>query len=55
LSLRWALWIPAVNTHGVFGRWDFVEIADPWNGQNLLRSYLAARREEVGHSFEYRA
>lgn len=25
------LWIPAVNNHGGFGRWVFVEIVDPWN------------------------
>src|SRR5581483_1690548 len=24
-------WVPAVNAHGAFGRWDFVEIVDPWN------------------------
>ena len=23
------LWLPAVNNHGGFGRWDFVEIANP--------------------------
>jgi type III restriction enzyme len=25
------LWVPAVNNHGGFGRWAFVEIADPWD------------------------
>jgi type III restriction enzyme len=24
------LWIPAVNNHGGFGRWRFVEVTDPW-------------------------
>jgi type III restriction enzyme len=24
------LWVPAVNNHGGFGRWAFVEIGDPW-------------------------
>jgi type III restriction enzyme len=23
------LWIPAVNGHGEFGRWQFLEIRDP--------------------------
>ena len=29
------LWVPAVNNHGGFGRWAFVEIADPWDAQEL--------------------
>jgi type III restriction enzyme len=32
------LWIPAVNNHGGFGRWDFIEVADPWDAQNLIRA-----------------
>ena len=32
------LWVPAVNNHGCFGRWDFLEIADPWNAQNAIRN-----------------
>ena len=32
------LWVPAVNNHASFGRWDFVEVADPWNAANLIRS-----------------
>jgi type III restriction enzyme len=27
------LWVPAVNNHGGFGRWAFVEIADPWDAK----------------------
>ncbi|HKQ49696.1 MAG TPA: DEAD/DEAH box helicase family protein [Phycisphaerae bacterium] len=30
------LWVPAVNNHGGFGRWAFVEIGDPWDAINLL-------------------
>lgn len=29
------LWIPAVNNHGGFGRWAFVEIDDPLNCEVL--------------------
>jgi type III restriction enzyme len=36
-----ALWVPAVNNHGGFGRWAFVEITDPWNAQSAIRSSLA--------------
>jgi type III restriction enzyme len=35
------LWLPAVNNHGGFGQWAFLEIADPWDAQNLFRGFLA--------------
>jgi type III restriction enzyme len=35
------LWVPAVNNHGAFGRWAFVEVMDPWRAKSLLRSALA--------------
>ncbi len=38
------LWIPAVNNHGGYGRWDFIEIADPWDAANLIRAQLAKVR-----------
>ena len=34
------LWVPAVNNHGAFGRWRFVEIADPWDAKNTIRASL---------------
>lgn len=34
------LWVPAVNNHGGFGRWAFIEIADPWNAQNAITSFV---------------
>ena len=34
------LWVPAVNNHGGFGRWAFLEIADPWDAENLIRAEL---------------
>ncbi|MEO7274620.1 MAG: hypothetical protein ABIX28_09685 [Vicinamibacterales bacterium] len=34
------LWIPAVNHHGGFGRWAFVEITDPWNAQGAIRQAI---------------
>lgn len=37
------LWIPAVNNHGGFKRWGFVEITDPWNAQKeILEAARAA-------------
>lgn len=34
------LWVPAVNNHGGYGLWAFLEIADPWDAQNLIRAFL---------------
>ena len=31
------LWVPAVNAEGTFGRWDFLEITDPWASQSTMR------------------
>lgn len=30
------LWLPGVNAMGEFGRWDFIEILDPWDAQNAI-------------------
>jgi type III restriction enzyme len=40
------LWVPAVNNHGGFGRWAFIEVTDPWNAQNLIRSLLKQVRAQ---------
>jgi type III restriction enzyme len=34
------LWIPAINNHGGFGRWAFIEIIDPWNAKNEIKRAL---------------
>ena len=34
------LWIPAVNNHGGFGRWAFVEVSDPWDAENTIRASI---------------
>jgi type III restriction enzyme len=34
------LWIPAVNGHGGFGRWGFVEVTDPYDAAGTVRSAL---------------
>ncbi len=36
------LWVPAVNNHGEFGRWAFVEISDPWDAQSTIRGMIAS-------------
>jgi type III restriction enzyme len=32
------LWVRAINQHGGFGRWDFIEITDPWDAENTIRA-----------------
>jgi type III restriction enzyme len=34
------LWVPAVDNYGGFGRWDFIEIDDPWNAQSLVHGAI---------------
>ena len=36
------LWVPAINNHGGFGRWAFLEIDDPWNAKNVIRKRMSA-------------
>ena len=30
-------WVPAINNHGGFGRWAFVEVTDPWDAHATIR------------------
>ena len=34
------LWVPAINNHGGFGRWAFIEISDPWDAKNTIRAIM---------------
>ena len=36
------LWVPAVNNHGGFGQWAFVEVTDPWDAQRTIRAAVQA-------------
>ena len=40
------LWVPAVNHHGGFGRWDFIEISDPWDAENTIRAHVSTRSND---------
>jgi type III restriction enzyme len=40
-------WVPAVNSHGGFGRWAFVEVRDPWNAATDIRAELARLAAEA--------
>jgi len=37
VSTAHALWVPAVNNAGQWGRWQFIEITDPWDAMNGIR------------------
>jgi len=37
------LWVPAVNNHEGFGRWAFIEVTDPWDAKNTIRSLFGAK------------
>jgi type III restriction enzyme len=40
VSTATTLRVPAVNNHGGFGRWAFLEIHDPWNAITTIREGL---------------
>jgi type III restriction enzyme len=35
------LWVPAVNNHGGYSRWAFLEVSDPWDAERPIRSFIA--------------
>lgn len=35
------LWVPAVNAHGGFGRWAFLEVTDPWDSERAIRALVS--------------
>lgn len=37
------LWVPAVNGHGGFGRWAFIEVTDPWDAAGIIEAVAGAR------------
>jgi type III restriction enzyme len=39
------LWVPAINNHGGFGQWAFIEISDPWDAKNTIRAFCIAKDE----------
>jgi type III restriction enzyme len=42
VSTARTLWVPAVNNHGGFGHWAFVEVTDPWDAQRTIRATITA-------------
>src|SRR5438034_2382347 len=52
VSTARTLWVPAVNNHGGFGRWAFIEIDDPWDAQKAIRNFLSPNKEGISASRE---
>jgi len=40
VSTARTLWVPAINNHGGFGRWGFVEVTDPYDAAKTIRTLL---------------
>jgi type III restriction enzyme len=36
------LWAPAINNHGGFGKWAFIEIHEPWNAKTEIAEFMKA-------------
>ncbi len=46
VSTARTLWVPAVNNHGSFGRWAFIEISDPWDAKKVITAAMSERENE---------
>jgi type III restriction enzyme len=34
-------WVPAINNHGQYGRWAYIESTDPWDAEHLIRGHAS--------------
>jgi type III restriction enzyme len=41
------LWAPAINNHGGYERWAFVEITDTWDAMGTIRAFLKGNSGEI--------
>ena len=41
------LWVTAINNHGGFGHWGFIEISDPWNAKNMISTFLENMKKQM--------
>ncbi len=37
-------WVASINNHGEFGRWDFIEISDPYECKRIIREYIISKK-----------
>jgi type III restriction enzyme len=40
------LWVPAVNNHGGFGRWSFLELTEQYDAARAIRAHLATLKQQ---------
>lgn len=40
------LWVPAINNHGGFGRWGFIEVREPDRVKAMVREYIETLKME---------
>ncbi len=38
-------WVPGVNALGRFGSWDFLEVDNPYDAKQIIRSYLSGKSD----------
>jgi type III restriction enzyme len=41
------LWVPGVNNLEHLGRWSFVEVREPWDAKNIIRTHLLSGAQAV--------
>jgi type III restriction enzyme len=44
VTLKFKPEVEAVNNHGGFGRWEFIEISDPWDGARTIRGQVVPQK-----------
>jgi len=40
------LWVPAVNNHGGYGRWGFIEVREPDRVKGMVREFIETTKKE---------
>ena len=45
------LWVPAINNYARFGRWEFIEVRDPWDAAHKIRKFLSAGTSALGTTY----
>jgi type III restriction enzyme len=40
------LWVPAVNNHGGFGRWSFIELTEEYDVAESVRAHVKALKQQ---------
>jgi type III restriction enzyme len=41
------LWLSAINGYGDFGRWEFINITDPWDAENTIKGAISSGKFDL--------